>query len=187
MFHTGLRRGEALTLRWEDIDFDEGRLWVRRAAELGGASTKVPKTKRGRWMPLSGSLTAALRTELKRQMRLRLKNYRECDWVCPSPNLMLWRERNFSRAFERLRAKHFGLNEIRPLTLHCTRHSFITWALSAGVPTATVSAWTGVSIRVIETTYAHVIPQVGGVDFLDRPQTSTGRPQDRTRESGASA
>lgn len=38
-------------------------------------------------------------------------------------------DRNFSRAFEQLREKHFARLAVRPLTLHCTRHSFITWAL----------------------------------------------------------
>jgi hypothetical protein len=37
---------------------------------------------------------------------------------------------------------------------------------------ASISVWLNVSTRVIETTYAHVIPQAGGVDFLDRPQAS---------------
>ena len=176
-----------LTLQWPDVDFSRGRLWIRRAAELGGAETKVPKTKRGRWVPMSESLTTVLRAEQKRQARNRLIGYRECPWVCASPKELLWRERNFSRAFERLRSKHFVRDEIRKLTLHCTRHSFVTWALEAGTPTASVAGWVGCSVRVIEGTYAHVIPHVGGVDFLDRPQASTNRPQDGDSESEASA
>jgi len=146
-----------------------------------------------RWVRISEGLRAAPKAEQKRQARNRLKGYPECDWVCPSPKELLWRERNFSRSFEVLRGKgdekgkHFKKIEVRPLTLHCTRHSFITWALEAGTPTATVGGWVGCSVRVIEGTYAHVIPQVGGVDFLDRPQASTNHPQDAKRESEASA
>jgi len=44
-----------------------------------------------------------------------------------------------------------------------------------------------VTVRVLEQTYAHVIPQASGVDFLDRPQASTNRPQDLTNETEASA
>jgi hypothetical protein len=53
------------------------------------------------------------------------------------------------------------------------RHSFITWALEAGTPTAIVSKWCEVSVRVLEATYAHVIPQIDGVDFLDQPKADT--------------
>ena len=49
---------------------------------------------------------------------------------------------------------------VRPLPLHCTRHSFISWALTAATPTKRVSEWCGVSVSVLERTYAHVIPDV---------------------------
>ena len=47
---TGLRRGEALGLRWEDVDLEAGRLAVRRALVPSGREVVVsePKTARGR-------------------------------------------------------------------------------------------------------------------------------------------
>ena len=47
---TGMRRGEALGLRWEDVDLEAGRLSVRRALIPNGAIVVVsePKTARGR-------------------------------------------------------------------------------------------------------------------------------------------
>ena len=83
----------------------------------------------------------------------------DSDWVFPSPRGFLWQERNFERAWYRLRrrAKKAG---VRPLPFHCTRHTFITWALQAGTPVKRVSEWVGASVSVIEQTYAHVVPQV---------------------------
>ena len=47
---TGMRRGEALGLRWEDVDLEAGRLSVRRALIPNGAVVVVsePKTAKGR-------------------------------------------------------------------------------------------------------------------------------------------
>ena len=47
---TGMRRGEALGLRWEDVDIEAGRLSVRRALIPNGAVVVVsePKTAKGR-------------------------------------------------------------------------------------------------------------------------------------------
>ena len=47
---SGMRRGEVLGLKWEDIDFEAGRLSVRRSLiPLGGdVIVSEPKTARGR-------------------------------------------------------------------------------------------------------------------------------------------
>jgi integrase len=47
---TGLRRGEALGLRWTDIDLERGQLAVRRALVAVGYQVRwsEPKTERGR-------------------------------------------------------------------------------------------------------------------------------------------
>jgi integrase len=60
----GLRQGEALGLRWEDVDLDARLLCVRRALQRrrgGGLILTEPKTLRSmRTIPLPAQLAAAL-------------------------------------------------------------------------------------------------------------------------------
>jgi integrase len=73
----GLRRGEVLGLRWDDIDLDAKALTIRKArVEITGAGVVEgdPKTDRGRrTLPLDDALTAALRSLKARQARERLE------------------------------------------------------------------------------------------------------------------
>jgi integrase len=67
---TGMRRGELLALRWEDVDLDKGMLQIRgtlrRTRE--GLTFGVPKTAASRrQVLLSPSLVAALRRHRARQ------------------------------------------------------------------------------------------------------------------------
>lgn len=71
-FATGLRRGELLALRWQDIDFKKGLLRVRQSltrAQVDDAKTKTalifqePKTKQSkRDVPIPASILAELKS-----------------------------------------------------------------------------------------------------------------------------
>ena len=92
-----------------------------------------------------------------------------------------WMERNFSRIWERVRRKALPKG-VRPLKFHCTRHTFITWALEAGTPITRIAEWVGASVKVIEDTYRHVIPQ----DDADLSFTNVDRTKtepDRTKSA----
>ena len=74
---TGLRRGEALGLRWEDVDLEAGRLCVRRALVPSGREVVVsePKTARGRRVVALDPETVAV---LKGQAARQLQEQRDC-------------------------------------------------------------------------------------------------------------
>jgi integrase len=69
---TGLRRGELLGLRWEDVDFEESRLSIQRTWIVvdGRAQASEPKTAKGkRTVPLPAEAVAALHTHRRRLWR----------------------------------------------------------------------------------------------------------------------
>ena len=73
---TGLRKGEALALRWSDVDMDAGILRVERSLyrrREGGLGFKPPKTDKGRRaLPIPAMTVDALRGHRSRQAYNRL-------------------------------------------------------------------------------------------------------------------
>jgi integrase len=68
---TGLRQGELLGLKWDDIDLEVGTLQVRRTLTTakGGPVLSAPKTKGSRrTVKLSQTALEALRSHLERQL-----------------------------------------------------------------------------------------------------------------------
>jgi integrase len=66
----GLRQGELLGLRWEDVDLDAGTLQVRRTLSEAGSGRifEAPKSGKGRSIRLTSKATEALRGHRKRQL-----------------------------------------------------------------------------------------------------------------------
>jgi integrase len=72
---TGVRRGELMGLQWADIDFDAGKISIKRAVEKtkAGLRTKPPKTRHGiRAITLPASALEVLKQHRKVQLELRL-------------------------------------------------------------------------------------------------------------------
>ena len=73
---TGLRRGELLGLRWDDVDLQRGTLRVGRALVREGGRYVVgeTKTRRGRRLViLTPRTVAALKAHRKRQLEHRVR------------------------------------------------------------------------------------------------------------------
>jgi integrase len=69
---TGLRQGELLGLKWDDVDLEAGTLQVQRTLTTakGGPVLSAPKTKGSRrTVKLSQTALGALRSHLERQLR----------------------------------------------------------------------------------------------------------------------
>lgn len=68
--HCGLRQGELLGLRWEDVDLEAGTLSVRRTLSVTkeGLLFEPPKNGKSPSVPLTGPAAEALRAHLGRQL-----------------------------------------------------------------------------------------------------------------------
>lgn len=129
-FCTGMRRGELLALRWEHIQPDGIR--VRDALVRG--TTKTPKSDRPRTVPIAPEMRALLE-ELRHTRADREGLHAEPGPIFTTATGGQWEEKNFSRAWRRLRARCVddkGNRLVRPLAFHCTRHTFASWALDDG-------------------------------------------------------
>ena len=157
---TGLRRGEALGLRWSDLDLDGARASIRQTviAVKHSAMLGTPKTAKGRrTVTLDSGTVAALREHRKRQAAERLlmgAGWTDTDLVfCHVDGTMLHPER-FTRGFSDA-VRRLGLPPIR---LHDLRHGWATLALQAGMHPKIVQERLGhANIGITLDTYSHVV------------------------------
>lgn len=145
---TGLRRGELLGLKWEDIDFSNQTLRVRRqVGRINGEVREAPlKTK-------NAYRTISLGTDAVGVLKQQREKQPSSAYVFPGPtggpiapdSVLHMLHRVLDRA---------GLPEIR---FHDLRHTFATLALQNGVDVKTVSGMLGhFSAGFTLDTYAHV-------------------------------
>lgn len=143
---TGMRQGELLGLKWEDVDLRTGALQVRRTVFSGKASApKTPKSKR------SIKLTEAAIGALKGHQR-------QGEWVFSSrAGTPIERHNLITRSWKPLLRKA-NLPDIRFYDL---RHSCATLLLTKGVHPKIVQEVLGhSSITITLDTYSHVLPDL---------------------------
>lgn len=140
-WQTGMRMGELLALRWEDLNLPEGTARVvRTAASTGGAVfMQDPKTAASiRTVVVPEQAVAALRTHRARQAEERLRAgaaWKDHALVFPTskgtPILPTSLEKTWHVVRERAALPAGGF--------HSLRHTYASLALSAGVPLEMVS------------------------------------------------
>ncbi len=131
LFSSGMRRGEALGLQWSDIDFDGGRISIRRSVTSAGLST--PKSGSGRTVGMTASLAEELFDLLALRRRQQLgKGWEEVPvWVFASETGSAPDPSNVERAWRRVRRRAQKVG-VRSLKLHCAGHTWATFAVQAG-------------------------------------------------------
>ena len=159
----GLRRGEALGLRREDVNLGDSKITVRQAISPVGKRlvTARPKSEKGsRDVWLDGTTVAILRIHLKAQAEERLAwgaGYAGHGLVFCRENGEPLDPGETSKTFKRL-AKKAGLPAIR---LHDLRHGVATAWLEAGMNPLLVSERLGhASAAFTLDVYSHVRPKV---------------------------
>jgi integrase len=162
---TGARRGEALALRWKDLDLDKGIVRIERSLEQtkGALRFKSPKTKNGRRnVSISPWLVAELRAHRSRQQQRRLSLglgrapddslvFARSDGSPRSPH---WLTQKFALAMTALKLD---------CTLHGLRHTHVSQLIAAGLDVLTISRRIGhASASITLDVYGHMFANSDG-------------------------
>ena len=133
---TGLRRGELLGLRWQDVELLERRLHVRQSFVLGEFTT--PKSRAGRRTIPLGPVTVEA---LEEQYRASRYTGSDCVVFC-HPALGTPLDPSKLSSYPRKALEAAGVPEtFRPW--HGLRHTALTETAAAGLPSMYVQAKAG--------------------------------------------
>ncbi|MFH5802411.1 tyrosine recombinase XerC [Alienimonas sp. DA493] len=183
LFATGLRIGEALGLRPEDVDLTERTARIEQACKMERGSPVVGrlKTKRSRrTVPLTEAACAALTDHLAERLA---EGNGGADLLFCSPRGSLPQHNNV-----RARSWYPALERagVRPRNPHQTRHTFATLALNAGAPVTAIAACMGDTVATVTRTYAHVVPNTAklAVAAMETAMGEGGEPHGNRRISG---
>ena len=135
---TGMRRGEMLALRWQDIDAASGKITVARSLEqskAGGLRFRSTKTRSGkRTIAIPPSVVAELRRyrleQQERWLALGLGKIRDDSLVLATWNGGIRSPNSLSRNWH---------EKVPEVTLHALRHTHASQLIAAGVDVVTVS------------------------------------------------
>jgi integrase len=183
--HTGMRSGEVAGLQWQDVDFRDRFLMVRRQLK-DGQSSKT-KTDKMRKVDISDVLLRELQTLKKRRQEEYLAKGKneipECVFLGPGQivwedgeavgrkdrlplDMDNWRNRFYWKACDKA--------QIRRRRLHDTRHTFASILLMNGESLAYVKDQLGhSSIKMTVDVYGHFIPGANRQAVNKLPSLST--------------
>lgn len=164
----GLRRGEVLGLRWEDIDLKERTLKVVQTRVLCDYKVRIepPKSANGeRKLPLDDALVGALERLRKAQVAESERagtayrdGLRDLEWYEGGEYLVTdelgipvhpeWYSDEFGRLLRSMK--------LRRIALHDSRHTTLSLMEKAGVPISVISKWAGhYDSAFTQKTYVH--------------------------------
>ena len=158
--YTGLREGEAIGLKWSDIDFDNKKITISRTASKleGGQALQTPKTNRSyRTISVDQNTLIILKSWKKEQMKSYFKQGKhfegsenfvftnsKCEWV---------RISTFFQRFKRFIEK----NNLKQISPHGLRHTHASLLFSAGVEPKNISDRLGHStVQITLDLYTHL-------------------------------
>jgi integrase len=160
MLSTGLRRGEALGLRWEDFERERGILRVRRQLKREGGELVTTDTKTAlsrRAVNVPAPMLEVLLEHERRQERERAQlgsSWIDSGFIFTSSIGTPIDPRNLYREFQ-IVCRRAGLGDWHP---HELRHSAASLMLAQGVKIQVVSQVLGhSSIRMTADVYGHLL------------------------------
>jgi len=156
---TGMRKGEALALRWDDVDFDAGTVHVRGTLSRvdGRLMVTSPKTRTSRRvLPVANGVVRVLRAHRTAQLedRMRAANvWEDTGHVFTTGFGKPLDPRSVLRSIQAA-ARRAGVDDV---DVHTLRHSAATVMLDGGVHLKAVSELLGhAGTQVTADIYAHL-------------------------------
>ena len=169
---TGMRRGELLGLRWQDVDFSKQMIHVTGTLSILSAKGSkpyrgTPKTKTSyRDIPMTREAYEILKCERKEQLRVKMKQGEQWkplegleDLVFLSRTGKPQARSNIEHASQRIMKQiEKDGKEITPFSFHSLRHTFATRAIENGMNPQTLKAILGhSSLSMTMDLYSHVM------------------------------
>ena len=155
---TGTRAGEALGLKWKDVDFENGVVSINCTRDRYGE--RATKSKNGvRDIPMTKKLLATLKrykTEQKAEMlRTGLSSHAEAF----EKRYIFVNTQNNPLTYETLSEMFVGMSEVCSFycKAHKFRHTYASVLISEGVDIATVARLLGDSISTVQDFYVHAV------------------------------
>lgn len=170
---SGLREGELLGLRWQDVDLERRAVRVRQqlTRTKTGLSFTTPKNGKGRNVAIMDLTVAALKAHRKRQADERSKMgdlWQDTHLVFTSITGTPLDVGNLTNRSFRPLLERASLPRIR---FHDLRHTFATLFLSNGTHPKIVQEMLGhANISMTMDTYSHVLPNMQG-EAVDKVET----------------
>jgi len=178
---TGMRQGEILGLRWQDIDFERNIITVRQSLDHDGKDFGPPKTESSiRSITIDPKTSEALKSHqqlVEHDRSLASELYAEYDLVAPTNSGKPCSPRYLDKLFDRLKE----LSGMRHITFHDLRHTHASLLLKNNVHPKVVSERLGhSSIQITLDLYSHLFPNMqedaavglGKMLFHNEPEAS---------------
>jgi integrase len=147
--HTGMRREEMLSLKWQEVDLDQRLVRVR-----------FSKSKKSRYIPVNDELLEVLKSVPK---------WDDCEYVFANPDTRhRWFDIKVAWAFTVRRSK------VKNFRFHDLRHTFASRLVQRGVQIQAVQELLGHATLEMTQRYAHLAPGDlrRAVDLLARKITT---------------
>jgi integrase len=150
----GMRIGEVLGIKWEDIDLDKGTLMIKRTIWRGRVLPTKTNSSR-RTIKLSRIALEALHRHKDDVDRHSQKGIEDSGWVFPTAKGNPHYAANFYRHNWKPKLKKAGLP---PITFHQLRHGAASYLFSQRVPIPVVSKYLGhANPSITLSVYSHMI------------------------------
>ena len=158
VLQTGLRTGELVGLKWEDIDFENKTLKVQRSMEyrysVGVWRVGEPKSKSGyRTIPLTDEAIRILKEQKEKNKKIKVisKEWEEQVFLCRKGEPI--KNSTYDTALFKICDKA----EIKRFSMHVLRHTFATRCIEGGMMPKTLQKILGHSnIGITMNLYVHI-------------------------------